>query len=250
MVPKAASVRPKSILSWGRNQCFSENRAEQARFQNKFTPRVSSLYAVELTSEDFRTAAPEARNELAHPEGERMRAEKGGWRGKEIEPRKGGTKCPLFQSKFSAGLCAIFLILITVVSAHAQSAPSQPTPANSTFTDRDASVLLRQFSEALEARSQKKLLALFDFSQMKDAEIFRQQLNSLIERTDSIRVHLNLIETTSEPPGMTVDAEMETQTGDLSPASHKAERLGFTVARSGKAWKFIDLRPRSFFSLP
>ncbi len=146
--------------------------------------------------------------------------------------------------KFLATLfAAIFLLGVS-------AAPQQPTPPNSTFTDRDASSLLRQLGEALEARSQKKLLALFDFSQMKDAEIFRQQLNSLIERTDSIRAHLNLVETSTGPAGMTVDAEMETQTGDLNPASHKTERLSFTVARSGKAWKFIDLRPRSFFSLP
>jgi hypothetical protein len=146
--------------------------------------------------------------------------------------------------------CAVVLILATAFSAHAQCVPAHPTPSNSTFTDHDASTLLRQLSEALEARSQKKLLALFDFSQMKDAEIFRQQLSSLIDRTDSIRVHLNLIETGNEPPGMTVDAEMETQAGDLNPTSHKTARLDFTVARSGKAWKFIDVRPRSFFSLP
>jgi hypothetical protein len=144
--------------------------------------------------------------------------------------------------KFLATLFAAILLL-----GARSAAPQQPTP---TFTDRDASSLLRQLGEALEARSQKKLLALFDFSQMKDAEIFRQQLNSLIDRTDSVRVHLNLVETSAGPPGMTVDAEMETQTGDLNPASHKTERLSFTVARSGKTWKFIDLRPRSFFSLP
>jgi hypothetical protein len=174
---------------------------------------------------------------------------------KATEPQRGGTKSadepPRFQNRFPGALafCAIFLIL-TAVTTQAQSATQQPAPPNPTFTDRDASSLLRQLSEALEARSQKKLLALFDFSQMKDAEIFRQQLNSLIDRTDSIRVHLNLVETSAGPPGMTVDAEMETQTGDLNPASHKTERLSFTVARSGKTWKFIDLRPRSFFALP
>jgi hypothetical protein len=144
---------------------------------------------------------------------------------------------------------AVFFTAILLLGA-SSAAPQQPTPPNPTFTDRDASSLLRQLGEALEARSQKKLLALFDFSQMKDAEIFRQQLNSLIDRTDSIRAHLNLVETSAGPPGMTVDAEMETQTGDLNPASHKTERLSFTVARSGKTWKFVDLRPRSFFSLP
>jgi hypothetical protein len=126
----------------------------------------------------------------------------------------------------------------------------QPAPADNGFTDRAASTLLRQLGEALDARSQNKLLALFDFSQMKNAELFKQQLNSLLSRTESIRVHLNLLETSAEKPGMIVDAEMETQTGDLNPASHRAEQLSFNVARSGKSWKFIDVRPRSFFSLP
>lgn len=141
-------------------------------------------------------------------------------------------------------------IMLLACSAEPQSAPPQPTPVENTFADRDASALLRQLSESLEARSQKKLLALFNFSMMKDADAFKQQLNILVSRTDSIRVHLNLAETTADPPAMTVDAEMETQSGDLNPASRRAERLSFTVARSGKTWKFIDVRPRSFFSLP
>ena len=141
-------------------------------------------------------------------------------------------------------------IMLLACSARAQLPAQQPAPANNTFSDRAASTLLRQLGEALEARSQKKLLAVFDFSQMKDAELFKQQLNSLLSQTDSIRVHLNLVESSAEPSGMTVNAEMETQSGDLNPAAHKTERLNFTVARSGKTWKFIDVRPRSFFSLP
>jgi hypothetical protein len=142
------------------------------------------------------------------------------------------------------------LLFGSFLSVHAQSSTPQPTSSDSAFVDRDASALLRRLGEALEARSRKQLLALFDFSQMKDAEIFRQQLSSLIDRTDSIRVHLNLAGSSAEPPGMSVDAEIELQTGDLNPATHRAERLSFAVAHSGKSWKFIDVRPRSFFSLP
>ncbi|HZD94365.1 MAG TPA: hypothetical protein VE133_08930 [Candidatus Sulfotelmatobacter sp.] len=146
-------------------------------------------------------------------------------------------------------LCAAIILLGCAASA--QSAPVQANE-NTAFTDRAASVLLLQLSEALESHSQKKLLALFDLSQMKDGPIFKQQINSFLSHTELIRVHLNLVETSTDAqgPSMSVDAEMEIEPRNGGPVVRRNERLVFKVARSGKDWKFINVQPRSFFSLP
>jgi len=164
---------------------------------------------------------------------------------------------------------AIFLaaFLLPGCLCCAQSVPSPQPPAETVFNDRAASALLRRLSEALEGHSRKKLLALFDLSRMQDGPLFQQQISLFLAQTESIRVHLNLVET-SPDNHMTVDAEMELLPGNGGPASRRNERLAFTAvpaARGGKSvdegksgdggklvdgWKFVDVRPRSFFALP
>jgi hypothetical protein len=134
--------------------------------------------------------------------------------------------------------------------ASAQSAPQPQAPAENIFNDRAASALLRQLAEALRGHSEKKLLALFDLSRMKDGPLFREQISSFFSRSESIRVHLNLVEVAGENQAMAVDAEMEVQAGNDGPPARRSERLGFTVARAGKEWKFTSVQPRAFFSLP
>jgi hypothetical protein len=87
---------------------------------------------------------------------------------------------------------------------------------------------------------------------MKDSALFRQQIASFFSRTISIRVHLNLGETAVEGDGATVavDAQMEAEPGDGGPIVRRNDRLNFTVANTGGTWKFVELQPRSFFSLP
>jgi hypothetical protein len=176
---------------------------------------------------------------LAHPEGERSEAGRVGTHPVEREPRRGGTKYSLLGP-------ALFLFgcLLTI---QAQSSTPLADPA---FTDRTASTLLRQLSESLQGHSQKKFLALFDLENMKSGPLFKQQIASFFSQTESIAIHLNLAETNPGNTTMVVDAEMEVQPRVGGQASRRNERLTFTIARSGKDWKFVDLQPRSFFSLP
>jgi hypothetical protein len=135
----------------------------------------------------------------------------------------------------------LVLLLLLACPVFAQS------PA---FSARDASTLLRRLGDALESHSRKDLLALFDFNQMKGGPLLKEQLNSFLSNSESIRVHLNLVETT-EDQRMTVDAEMEVQPANGGQAWRRSQRLNFTIAaRAGQGWKFIDVQPRSFFSLP
>jgi hypothetical protein len=144
----------------------------------------------------------------------------------------------------------VFLALFSVTLGAAQAAqPKQQPP--SAFDAQTASRLLRQLSEALQGKSQKKFLTLFDLDRMKDGALFKQQVNSFFSQTESIRVHLNLVDTPvdGDKAGLAVDAELEAQPRDAGAPTRRNERLNFAVARVGDSWKFVDVQPRSFFSL-
>jgi hypothetical protein len=143
-----------------------------------------------------------------------------------------------------------FIVLLASATLAAQTAPQQqPTP--NAFDARAASRLLLQLSEALQGHSQKQFLSLFDLDKMKDGAPFRQQINSFFAQTESIRVHLNLVDTSidGDKASLAVDAEMEAQPSNGGAPARRNERLNFVVVRVGDSWKFVDVQPRSFFSL-
>jgi hypothetical protein len=148
-------------------------------------------------------------------------------------------------------MAAILVTLLFYVIVPAKLAPQQqPTPSG--FDAQTASRLLLQLSEALQGHSQKQFLGLFDLAKMKDGTLFRQQINSFFAQTESIRVHLNLADTSvdGDKANIAVDAEMEAEPSNGGAPSRRNERLNFIVAKVGNSWKFIDMQPRSFFSLP
>lgn len=143
------------------------------------------------------------------------------------------------------------IVLLFCVTLPAQTSPQQqPTPA--AFDTQAASRLLLQLSESLQGHSQKQFLALFDLEKMKDGSLFKQQINSFFAQTESIRVHLNLVDTSldGDQAVIAVDAEMEAEPSNGGAISRRNEQLKFVVANVGNSWKFTDLQPRSFFSLP
>lgn len=145
---------------------------------------------------------------------------------------------------------AIFIALLLCVALRAQDAPhQQPTPA--AFDAQTGSRMLLQLSEALQGHSQKQFLALFDLAKMKDGALFKQQTNSFFTQTESIHIHLNLVDTSmdGDKANIAVDAEMEAEPRNGGAISRRNERLNFLVANAGNSWKFIDLQPRYFFSL-
>jgi hypothetical protein len=132
----------------------------------------------------------------------------------------------------------------------AQDAPRmQPTPR--AFDEQAGSRLLTELSESLQGQSQKHFLELFDFSRMKNGALFRQQVSSFFSKTISIRVHMNLLDTSFEGDKATlaVDAQMEAEPGAGGAITRRNGRLTFAVARAGDKWKFVEVQPRSFFSL-
>jgi hypothetical protein len=146
---------------------------------------------------------------------------------------------------------AISIAVLLHVALRAQDAPHQP-PAPPAFDQQTASRLLLQLSESLQGHSQKQFFALFDLATMKDGALFKQQTNSFFAQTESIRVHLNLVDTAmdGDKASIAVDAEMEAEPRNGGPIMRRNERLNFVVANTGNHWKVVDLQPRSFFSLP
>jgi hypothetical protein len=131
---------------------------------------------------------------------------------------------------------------------------NQPTAAQekdgSAFTDRIAAQLLDQIREGLESRIAKKTLGAFDLSRMNGGASFKNQITALLNQYDSVRVHFNLIETSTTGAEATavVDVEMEENLpGDVSAPVHKHAQLRFVAQNGSKGWKFTDVQPRSFF---
>jgi hypothetical protein len=143
------------------------------------------------------------------------------------------------------------MALLSAALGAAQAAQPKQPPPQSAFDAQTASRLLRQLSEALQGQSQNKFLTLFDLDRMKDGALFKQQVNSFFAQTESIRVHLNLVDTSfdGDKASLAVDAELEAQPRDAGAPTRRNERLNFAVARVGDSWKFVDVQPRSFFSL-
>jgi hypothetical protein len=157
-----------------------------------------------------------------------------------------GLKAVSVYSRKRVLLAMVFLGMLL----HAQS-PEQKAPPQRVFDEQAASRMLLQLSEALQGHSQKQFLALFDLDKMKDGAIFKQQISSFYAQTESIRVHMNLGEIANEGESTTVsvDAEIEAEPRNGGPVAHQNETITFTVVNSG-GWKFADVQPRSFFSLP
>jgi hypothetical protein len=142
------------------------------------------------------------------------------------------------------------IVLLASPTLPAQTSP-RPQPTPNAFDAQAASRLLLQLSEALQGHSRKQFLSLFDLDKTKDGGLFRQQINSFFAQTESIRVHLNLVDTSidGDKASLAVDAEMEAQPSNGGAPARRNERLNFMVARVGDNWKFVDVQPRSFFSL-
>jgi hypothetical protein len=145
----------------------------------------------------------------------------------------------------------VLTLLLSSVLLPAQTA-QEKAPSRRAFDETVASRMLQQLSEALQGHSQNQFLALFDLAKMKGGPIFKQQIASFFSQTESIRVHLNLVEVAVDGDRATaaVDAEMEVEPRNGGPVVRRNERLNFVAAGAGGNWKFVDLQPRGFFSLP
>jgi len=145
----------------------------------------------------------------------------------------------------------VWLLWVTTAAQPSQNTKPSP-PKETTFSYQAASELLDQIGTGLTSHSQKKLLASFDLTKMTNGPLFRMQTSTLMAQTATIRVHFNLLEVVMEgEKGVaSVDIEMEADSRDPNVLPlHKQARLRMVAENSSSGWKFVDVDPRTFFSV-
>lgn len=132
----------------------------------------------------------------------------------------------------------------------AASVESVPAQQQNQFTASDAASLLERMNDALVNRQAARFLSAFDLTKMRNGPLFKQQITSFIAHSDSIRMHFNLTQVSmARTQGAAeVDAELEADMGNGGEPLYKQATLHFIAEKTGAAWKFVDVQPRSFFS--
>ncbi len=152
----------------------------------------------------------------------------------------------------SPGIHVRCLLLIALFCVSSRIVTAQTSIPEDTFALSDASKLLHQVNEGLINGRAGRVLSAFDLARMIDGQRFRQQVTAFIAHTESIRTHFNLTEATmKDQKGVTVvEAEMEADLRDgNTPPLHRQATLQFVAEHTPAGWKFIDVQPRSFFSI-
>jgi hypothetical protein len=147
-------------------------------------------------------------------------------------------------------LALVAVLMLQPLSAN-QAGIAQGQNDAAAFTDQIAAQLLDQIKDGLQSRIVKRTLDAFDLSRMSGGAAFRNQIVALLSQYESIRIHFNLIETSTTGTEGTavVDVEIEeTPPGDVSAPVYKRAQLRFVAQRGPKSWKFTDVQPRSFFA--
>jgi len=147
-------------------------------------------------------------------------------------------------------LTVIAVLLLQPVSGNPAYA-FQQQDAPGAFTDQIATRLLDQIKEGLEGHMAKKTLGSFDLSRMTAGPAFRNQITAFMNQYETVRIHFNLLETSTTGAEATalVDMEMEQNlSGDVSAPVRKHAQIRFTAQSGTKGWRFTDVQPRSFFS--
>ena len=158
------------------------------------------------------------------------------------------------MSKRTAASAVLLLALLVASAAGVvgQTTPTTQTGNPSGFDEAAASRLLGQLRNGLVGNSAPDFLRAFDLSSMKDGAGFRQQINSFFAQSESIRIYFKLTHATQtdQEGAAEVEAELEAAPRNSDgPSIHKKSQLHFTARSTGGSWKFVEVRPRGFFSL-
>lgn len=146
-------------------------------------------------------------------------------------------------------LAALFFLVSHLVALQSGKRDGQGQTA---FNDSVAAGLLNQIAYGFESGNQEKVLRAFDLARMPQGQLFKQQIVSFFSHTESIRIHINLVQTSVENGKGTAEADVEMEAaprGSEAPPVHKQDRLRFTAENTPAGWRFTDVQPPTFFSL-
>lgn len=118
------------------------------------------------------------------------------------------------------------------------------------FSESVASAVMRRLADALEGQNRKLMLSLFDAEKMNDYAGFEGQIAAFFDHYVSLRVHLRILQTTTEGDKgiILTDIEMESlPSGDAMPV-RQHDQIRLELQRGAKGWRIVEIKPRDFFS--
>jgi hypothetical protein len=120
----------------------------------------------------------------------------------------------------------------------------------STFSESVAEAVMRRLADALEGHNRKLMLSAFDSDKMDDYRGFQGQVEAFLDHYASIRVHLRILQSTTEGEKgiMLTEIEMEALPGGEAVPVRKHDEIRLELERGNKGWRIVDIKPRDFFS--
>lgn len=129
-------------------------------------------------------------------------------------------------------------------------AKSQDPYDSTVFSQAVANSVLNDLRDGLEGHSQRLVLSAFDDDKMEGYLSFEDQIEAMMQRYDSFRVHFRISQSTIEGPKgvVLVDFEMEEIPRAGGAPIRRSGQVKFEMERGRKGWKIVDFNPRGFLS--
>ena len=118
------------------------------------------------------------------------------------------------------------------------------------FSQAVANSVLNDLRDGLEGHSQRLVLSVFDQDKMDGYLTFEDQIDAMMQRYDSFRIHFRISQSTIEGPKgvVLVDFQMEEVPRTGGAPIRRNGQVRFEMERGRKGWKIVDFAPRGFFS--
>ena len=118
------------------------------------------------------------------------------------------------------------------------------------FSQAVANSVLNDLRDGLEGHSQRLLLSAFDQDKMDGYLTFEDQIEAMMQRYDSFRVHFRISQSTIEGSKgvVLVDFDLEEVPRAGGAPIRRNGQVKFEMERGRKGWKIVDFNPRGFLS--
>jgi hypothetical protein len=129
-------------------------------------------------------------------------------------------------------------------------AKAQDPYDSAVFSQAVANNVLNDLRDGLEGHSQRLVLSAFDQDKMDGYLTFEDQIDAMMQRYDSFRVHFRISQSTIEGPKgvVMVDFELEEIPRSGGMPIRRNGQVKFEMERGRKGWKIVDFNPRGFLS--
>ena len=118
------------------------------------------------------------------------------------------------------------------------------------FSQAVANSVLNDLRDGLEGHSQRLLLSAFDQDKMDGYLSLEDQIEAMMQRYDSFRVHFRISQSTIEGAKgvVLVNFDLEEVPRAGGAPIRRSGQVKFEMERGRKGWKIVDFSPRGFLS--